>query len=145
MRSQTTRPANHQRGIGLIEVLIAMLVVVIGVLGISRMQIAMLRNNQSSLLRSQASLLAYDMIDRLRADREAALDGSYTHILGNPAPSTSTVPAGEVSAWLAAVNTALPAGAGAIAVDGSDVEITVRWDDTRGALAPLSFTTIVEL
>ena len=145
MRSQTTRPANHQRGIGLIEVLIAMLVVVIGVLGISRMQIAMLRNNQSSLLRSQASLLAYDMIDRLRADREAALDGSYTHVLGAPAPSTSTVPAGEVSAWLAAVNTALPAGTGAIAVDGSDIEVTVRWDDTRGALAPLSFTTIVEL
>jgi type IV pilus assembly protein PilV len=145
MRPLPVRFAHRQRGIGLIEVLIAMLVVVIGVLGISRMQIAMLRNNQSSLLRSQASLLAYDMIDRLRADREAALDGSYAHALGNTSPSAATVPGREVSAWLGSVNSTLPAGTGAIALNGRDVQVTVRWDDTRGREAPLTFTTVVEL
>jgi hypothetical protein len=55
------------------------------------------------------------------------------------------VPGREVSAWLTALGNTLPASDGAITLDGSDVEVTVRWDDSRGVEGPLTFTTVVEL
>lgn len=129
----------------MIELLIAMVVVAVGVLGIGRMQITMVRQNQSALLRSQASILAYDMIDRLRIDRQAALAGSYDRALGDAAPATGTVEGVELNAWLTTLAATLPSGDGAIVSNGSVTEITVRWDDSRGAQAPLVFTTAVAI
>lgn len=134
-----------QAGVGMIEILVTMVVIAIGVLSISRMQVATLRTNQSALFRSHASILAYDMIDRLRVDRETALLGSYDLALGDDAPGTSTVPDAEVSAWLAALQAFLPGGDGSIARNGDTLVVTVQWDDTRGNGGPLTFTTAVEL
>jgi type IV pilus assembly protein PilV len=145
MRVRKRRFARREGGIGMIEVLIAMIVVAVGVLGISRMQITMLRNNQSALLRSQASLLAYDVIDRMRADRQSALAGAYNHPLGDAAPSASTVPSAQLSDWLESIDTTLPSGVGGVALNGNVVEVTIRWNDSRGQDAPLVFTTAVEL
>ncbi|EED31051.1 type IV pilus modification protein PilV [gamma proteobacterium NOR5-3] len=129
----------------MIEVLIAMVVVAVGVLGISRMQVTMLRNNQSALLRSQASILAYDMIDRMRADRQGAIAGDYDHTLGDTAPGTATVAAAQLSQWLTTLDSTLPAGDGGVSRNGQVVQVTVRWNDSRGQEAPLVFTTAVEL
>ena len=53
-------------GFTLIEVLIALIVMAIGSLGLGQLHIISLKNNQSSFKRSQANLLANDMIDRMR-------------------------------------------------------------------------------
>ena len=67
----------RQKGFTLLEVLVAVLVLAIGLLGLAGLQATSLRVNQSASMRSQATNLAYDMADRIRANRGAALAGSY--------------------------------------------------------------------
>lgn len=52
----------------MIELLVAVLVMGIGVLGITALQMVSLQNNRSALLRAEAVQLAYDMMDRIRAN-----------------------------------------------------------------------------
>ncbi|MCF6251352.1 MAG: type IV pilus modification protein PilV [Methylococcaceae bacterium] len=58
----------YETGFTLIEVLIAMLVLAVGLLGLAGLQATGLRNNLSAYNRSQATQLAYDMADRMRAN-----------------------------------------------------------------------------
>jgi len=65
------RTLNHQRGFTLIEVLVAVVVMTIGMLGVSILIIEGLRMNQSAIYRSTAVSLAADMAERLRAGGRA--------------------------------------------------------------------------
>jgi len=67
MHKQAFPPA-AQGGFTMIEVLIAVLVLSIGLLGLAGLQAASLRNNHSAYLRSQATILAYGIADRMRAN-----------------------------------------------------------------------------
>ena len=58
----------HVRGFSMIELLVAVLVMGIGVLGITGLQMVSLQNNRGALVRAEAVLLAYDMIDRMRTN-----------------------------------------------------------------------------
>ncbi|MCY1278508.1 type IV pilus modification protein PilV [compost metagenome] len=60
------------RGFTLIEVLVALLVLAIGLLGMVSLMVVSLQSNQGAYQRSQASLIAYDMADRLRLNRTLA-------------------------------------------------------------------------
>lgn len=68
------------RGFSLLELLVAMLVVAIGVLGLSGLQIASMQSNRSALQRSHALLLADDIIERIRANPQ----GGYAIAAGQP-------------------------------------------------------------
>ena len=78
-----TPPAGHgNRGATLIEVLIAMLVLAVGILGLMGLQINGKRTNYEALQRSAAVGLAQDMINRMRANPNVAptvtfLDTNY--------------------------------------------------------------------
>ncbi len=65
------------KGFTLIEILVAVVILSIGLLGVASLQVQGLRNNQSAYLRSQATLLAYDMADRMRTNSAEAIAGSY--------------------------------------------------------------------
>ena len=62
------RVRRNTGGFSMIELLVAVLVMGIGVLGITGLQMVSLQNNRGALLRSEAVMLAYDMIDRIRAN-----------------------------------------------------------------------------
>jgi len=135
------RPGLRAAGFTLIEVLVALLVLSIGLLGLAALQSTTLQFNQSAYLRSQATNLAYDVIDRMRANRQAALDGAYDGDFVLPAPACNTVlPADasvaqlDVAAWRNALACTLPAGTGFIDVN-ADGTATVRvcWDESLGA------------
>ncbi len=64
-------------GFTLIEVLIAILILALGFLGLAGLQTYGLRNNHSANLRTQATLLAYDLTDRIRANRIGFENGFY--------------------------------------------------------------------
>src|SRR6185295_1538044 len=69
--------ARRSRGFTMIEVLVSLVVLSIGLLGVAALQLTSLRSNHSSAMRSQATFLAYDIIDRMRANRAAAIAGKY--------------------------------------------------------------------
>ncbi len=62
-----------QRGVGLIEVSISLLVLSIGVLGLGSLQISAKRMGYEAIQRTEAAALAMDMFERLRANRVALL------------------------------------------------------------------------
>lgn len=62
----------RQGGFSMIELLVAVLVMGIGVLGVSALQMVSLQNNRGALQRAEAVNLAYDMMDRIRANPAGA-------------------------------------------------------------------------
>lgn len=68
---------SQQRGVTLIEVLITAFVMAIGLLGMAALQLNGLNTNHDAYYRSQATLFATDLADRMRANLDAARDGAY--------------------------------------------------------------------
>lgn len=80
----------HNRGFTLIEVLVSVLILGVGLLGLASLQANSLRNNHSVYLRTQASLLAYDLIDRIRANKNTAIISNTYLIDFDEAPENVT-------------------------------------------------------
>lgn len=57
-----------QQGISIIEVLVSVFVLAVGILGVTKLQSASLGNAHKSLGRTQAAYLAYEILDRMRAN-----------------------------------------------------------------------------
>ncbi|MFC3667513.1 type IV pilus modification protein PilV [Uliginosibacterium paludis] len=132
----TTKPRlQRQIGFSLVEVLVAIVVMSLGALGFAALQITGLSSNKSAFDRSQASILAYDIVDAMRSNRTAALKGGYDRTLTAAPPTGTTIAETDVSTWLSNLESRLPSGSGAISVTSStgEVSITVSWDDSKGA------------
>lgn len=129
--------ARYDCGFSLIEVLVALVVLSVGLLGLAALQSTATQFNASAYSRSQATILAYDMADRIRANREAALDGDYTSPYPGTLPTCNDAVAGTVAqqdlaAWRRSLACSLPSGNGAVDYDaGTDVvTISVTWDES---------------
>lgn len=119
-----------QAGVGLIEVLIAVLVLAIGMLGIAALQAVTLRNSGSSATRTQASIQVYSMFDIIRGNR--------TNITGFNTNTYQTGDgrgdAGTMQGWLDSLQTTVaPDAEGKVIcmVDTEICEVGVRWNDER--------------
>ena len=128
-----------QSGVTLLEVLVARRVMAIGLLGLAGLTTSSMRNNLSASHRTQATWMAYDIVDRMRANRTSAVTGAYATPMGAAANCSAAVPAGtvpvqDIAAWKNQLACALPAGNGSIAVDANTKVATVliQWDDSRG-------------
>jgi type IV pilus assembly protein PilV len=142
------RAPRRQLGVGLIEVLIAILIMAVGMLGIAAMQATALRNSQSSLDRSQAVIEAYSILDAMRANRDRALAGDYNIALSTSCagPTGTTQAALDLISWRAQIQKLLGATAcGEVAQskpNGTDFTVTMRWDDSRGKAGKLAETIV---
>ena len=126
-----------QRGTTLIEVLIALVVLAIGLLGMALLQVTSVQSNHSAYYRSQVTLLAADLADRMRANRTAALTDAYEFDF--PAPSSEHSVSGtqaqkDTAEWLNTLALTLPEGTGQVEKTGTLVTISVRWNDSRGGI-----------
>jgi type IV pilus assembly protein PilV len=150
--------ARHRRalraaGFTLIEVLVSLVILSIGLLGIGKLMLFSARANDSAYLRSQATALAYEILDDMRANRAEAIAGAYTTAAGNAATNPGFSCAGVVCSpsnlalfdlyqWKLRLNAssgllpvgALPNGQGAVTTNlvapQTTVVISVNWDDT---------------
>ena len=139
------------RGVGLIEVLVAVAILAFGLLGIAALQATALRNSQSSYERSQAVMLSYTILDRMRANRSVARIGGYDIPETCDAPAVGDQAATDLNQWITNIQTTLrdPNACGKIdctTAQGSRTrmcKITIRWDDSRGTKgnATQSFVT----
>lgn len=121
----------RQAGISLLEVLIAVLVLAIGVLGAAALQLNALRFNASAAQSTQASFIAYDMLDRMRAN-----PGQLADYAGSITPSCSQAAAGggilaEDLADFARAVGCLPDGSASIAVADNRATVSIAWSEVR--------------
>lgn len=129
-----------QNGFTLLEVLVTMVVMALGLLGYAGLQVASLKNSASAYQRSQATILAYDMIDRMRANRIQAVAGVYNIAIG-ATPGGAGIAGADLVDWKALVGNALPGGDAGINVDGSgNALITIQWADKRDRSASANST-----
>lgn len=123
---------NVQKGAGLIEVLVTVLILASSLLAMGALQNRSLQFNHSAYLRSQSNIMAYDILDRIRINHQAL--ATYSHTIGDAAPTGSSVRATDVREWLTSIERNLPDGVGGInCVDTTKIcTVTIRWvDDDR--------------
>jgi len=77
---------SRQRGVSLIEVLMAVLIFSIGLIGLAGLMIMATRSNHTAYLRTQATFLASSMADRMRANPVGVWSNAYNVTL----PTTAT-------------------------------------------------------
>jgi len=124
-------------GFTLIEVLIAITILAVGLLGVAALQVTSVRVNQSANFRSQATALAASMLDAMRANRAAVLRGEYYAGFADAACDTSAaLPAvaakRDLAQWRQQIACALPDGKGAVRFPGDNkVIVAIRWSDAR--------------
>ena len=121
----------NQRGTTLIETLVALVVLSVGLLGIAALQMTSLRNNRGAHLRSQAQVMAYDITDRMRANRTDALADAYVIALA-ATPTGAGLVLTDLQQWKNTLAATLPGGDGAIERDGDMFRITIQWTDSLG-------------
>lgn len=98
--------ARYSTGFTLVEILVALIVLSIGMLGIAALYLETLRANRSAMVRTQAVALASDLADRIRANRVPA--GTYSGG-GLNALATS-----DLTNWQETLAERLPGGAGEV-------------------------------
>lgn len=135
-----TSSGKGQNGFTLLEVLVTMVVMSLGLLGYAGLQMASLKNSASAYQRSQATILAYDMIDRMRANRSQAVGGTYNIAMG-ASPGGAGIAGADLVDWKTLVGNALPGGDASINVDGTgNALITIQWADKRDRSASANST-----
>ncbi|MCV6627615.1 MAG: type IV pilus modification protein PilV [Cellvibrionaceae bacterium] len=135
--------ARNQRGATLMEVLVALFLMAIGLLGMLSLQNSSQRSNQSAMFSSTAVVLARDMANRIMANDDQFDDsdnGRYANIdtasvdgsadgCSNQCDGAQILNA-DVNAWAGQLRKQLPAGRGRVDINATGVHIvTVMWDD----------------
>ncbi|HMM46189.1 MAG TPA: type IV pilus modification protein PilV [Candidatus Macondimonas sp.] len=144
--SMSLRASRPSRGFTLIEVLIAIVLLSIGLLGVAGMQLSGLRYHQGAYVRAQATALLGDMADRMRTNPQGVGAGSYNGITINTTTSgwQSSLPADpdcaanactpaqqanlDIRQWGLALGQ-LPRAVGTVARAGQVFTLTLSWQD----------------
>ncbi len=128
MNRRKTRQQN-QRGASLIEVMVAVTILSIGLLGLAMLQVKSLRLNTDAYLRSQATLIANEFIEEMRANPTA-------DYVVTAKPSSACTSCGlqqladeAIIRWYVAQENLLPTNTSTVTAAGSEVTVTMIWKE----------------
>lgn len=79
-----------EKGFTQVEVLVSVLVLAIGILGMGTLQMTSLQNSTNSVLRTQAVYFSYEILDRIRANSDAAIASIKTTSIDFGAPTNAS-------------------------------------------------------
>lgn len=133
-------PAHRsQQGVGLIEVLVAVLIVSVGFLGVAALQVYSLSTNNSAMARSIATISSYSILDAMRADRDNALNGDYNKTVkaSNCQKRSASLASDQLYQWCTLLSHKL---GGTTSTTGTvkcnkvsgNCTVTIVFDDSRG-------------
>lgn len=121
-------PMRPVRGFALVEVMVALAILAVGMLGMAVLLLQSLRASRAASERTQAVNLASDIVERMRANRAAGV--AYDTETGSPDPrfvaacesriddcDPATLAGHDLRGWLDGVSAALPGGVGTVRVD----------------------------
>lgn len=131
----------HQRGVGLIEVMVAVLVLSIGFLALAVLEAQALSTNNSAMARSMATMASYSILDAMRADLSNAQGGAYNtasggSIVANACPAAgSALASTQINQWCQQLGKTFGATASTKATitcsTSGDCTVAVTFDDSR--------------
>jgi type IV pilus assembly protein PilV len=123
----------RQQGFSMLEVLIAVLVFSLGMVGLAGLLIFAIQSNHVAYLRTQATFLAHNMANRMGANPAGLWAGKYNVSVAAPGTAVPSCAAGcspadlaahDVAAWSQQVNTFLPKASGSISCSTSALSVT---------------------
>lgn len=131
------RTGRGQEGFSLLEVLIALVVLAVGLLGLALLQTMNLRYTKSAEQRTKAVNLAGSIMDAMRTNRsELAAYAVEESAFDDVDPSdgcggaTSLDAESNLENWMCEVREALgPEATGSITVNGSSVRVEIQWSE----------------
>lgn len=118
------KSGNRQRGFSLVEVLIALIIMSVGMLGIAGLYVQSMQAGRTSMFRHHAVTLAGDVADRIRANPRAGVNyagvGADNNCVGMGADCNEVaMAANDIFLWDQQVVESLPGG-----------DVVVTFDDT---------------
>jgi len=151
-----------QEGSSLIEVLVTLVIMAVGLLGLASMQMISIKNLNNSQFRSLATIYAYDMAERMRANRIGVELNSYDDLdtIGATDPNCTSCSTSEIAQldefqWAEritqdVISGGLPAGNGTVKVNSGVYDIKIQWqeqqrDSNGGVVETTEFTLTVQL
>ena len=142
-----------QQGMTMLEVLIAVMILSVGLLGVAGLQTTNLRNSQSAHQRTMAVLLASGMAERIRANRVIARSGNYALPKTCEAFTTvGTLQQLEHKTWIDEIKNSMGTNASTcgevvFVPGGNSYTVIVYWDDSRalGGRANMAVRNLVSL
>lgn len=123
----------RQAGFSLIEVLIALVIMSVGMLGIAGLYVESMQAGRTSIFRHNAVTLASDVADRIRANPTAGVDyqgpgGNNNCVLGNVDCTPAQMAANDIDLWRTQAAAMLPSGDVVITFDDNVVPPTYQID-----------------
>jgi type IV pilus assembly protein PilV len=150
-------------GFTLLEVMVSLVILSVGLLGVAKLVMLSSHSNDSAYLRSQATTLAYEILDDMRANRNNALAHGYDSTLaagaapvnpgftcagtGNACSSPANLALYDVYAWQTRLQAVLPGAAASVATvtpagfTSTTATIVVSWND---AVAQSAFGAVAD-
>ncbi|MFT7373181.1 MAG: type IV pilus assembly protein PilV [Oleiphilaceae bacterium] len=132
---------DKQKGSSLIEVLVSLLVLTVGLLGVAGMQLISMKNANNAEHRYRASIIAYDMMERMRSNLPGVSANKYSAVnvssggSGNKKTSnckslctTNKLATYDLDTWQQKISL-LPSGTGKVIENATGFEITVAWNE----------------
>lgn len=136
LTSRCSRSFRSQAGFTMIEVLIALLIFAIGLLGVAGMQTLALKSTNNSNARTMVNMHAYEIAERMRANMSAAEDGEYDGInsvsgVTNCMPSCSPAELAALDGdeWISNLQADVPTATASVAYANGTATITINWTE----------------
>lgn len=129
---------SKQTGLTMIEILIAIFIMAVGLLGTATLQVRSLQDTANANLRSQAIYLANDVADRIRSNGAAVTAGYWDDLASAKETAACVTTIGctteemayhDQSEWMANVAATLPGGEGSLERDGDAFIVTLSWTE----------------
>jgi type IV pilus assembly protein PilV len=131
-------PVNRAGGFTLVEVLIALIILSVGMLGIAGLYVHSMQAGRTSLFRHHAVTLAGDVADRIRANPRAAASyalagGDNNCVDGGVDCTPAQMAANDIFLWDQQAADTLPNGTVTVVFDNAVLpptyEITIAWTE----------------
>ncbi len=139
MTRNRTAATNRECGFSLLEALVSMVIISIGLLGLAALQASGIRFNHDAYVRTQATTLAYDVIERMRIDSTNAIgtnaySGTYSAASATANCDYRSVAASAaINCWQIEIRDNLPGGgviiSNASGANSNEFTITLSWQD----------------
>ena len=150
MAMRKTIPRARQKGVGLIEALVSMVILSLCLLGMAALQGVSLRDSQSAQSRSMAAIMSHSIADAMRANITAARNGDYTLLScptsGAEVAFVNTLAASDLNAWSQSLKSAIGQTAcGTINCNAGQCDVKIEWDDSRATAGNSSHALITRI